>query len=133
MADQPSLTFKCRVKILIREYLFAIIASTVGLFIAVRKFQTWKYSKSIGAASRDLYQSLFTDLTAMGHGVNGISDREIFNKYLALPGNTGVKRDEATFSKSILPGLEQMRRDDRKITTIERMQLGRPTSVWQLK
>ena len=46
----------------------------------------------------------------------------MLDRYLALPKEKDrVQRDESTFMKKILPNLEKFRREDRRITTIERV------------
>jgi len=64
-----------------------------------------------------LYEILKRDLIAQGRGVAGLNEAEICQKYLALPSTCGLLRDEATFAKQILPNLEQIRQQDRVIST----------------
>ena len=47
-----------------------------------------------------------------------------------LEGCERVRRDEQIFTSRILPQLESLRCGDRAIKNVQRMQLGKPVSVW---
>ena len=65
-------------------------------------------------------------------GVSGVSEKDMLEKYFAMS-DRGVQRDEKTFKTMVMPNLEQLRKGDKSISAIERVQFGKPTQVWQQK
>ena len=102
----------CRAKLymldLLREYLLAIVGFTVLAGAAFAQFRRCMYGRRVSGLSNELYSALKSDLAGMGRSVQGVSERDMLNKYLALPQGRGdrVARDEGTFTREILPNLE---------------------------
>ena len=122
----------CEIREFLREYIFLIVLVVVAMCYAWWKLSQCFYERKVYGASRDLYLQVREDLKGMGRTISGVSEPEMMRKFMAWKGGN-IKRDESTFKSLVMPELERIRKSERQIITIERMQHGRPVQVWQLK
>ena len=122
----------CEIREFLREYIFLIVLVVVAMCYAWWKLSQCFYERKVYGASRDLYLQVREDLKGMGRTISGVSEPEMMRKFMAGSGGN-IKRDESTFRSLVMPELERIRKSERQIITIERMQHGRPVQVWQLK
>ena len=55
----------------------------------------------------------------------------IFRLYAAMPpNNDNLARDETTFEQKVMPRMDELKRNDRECTQLERVEYGRATVVW---
>ena len=131
-STQMEKSFMCEIREFLREYIFLIVLVVVAMCYAWWKLSQCFYERKVYGASRDLYLQVREDLKGMGRTISGVSEPEMMRKFMAWKGGN-IKRDESTFKSLVMPELERIRKSERQIITIERMQHGRPVQVWQLK
>lgn len=124
ISREASFTYKCQLQIAFKKYFALILVATAAMITLGLKIRTWLYNYRISALASNLYSDVKRDLEALGRGSsNEMTEKEIYQRYLQSGANyaTGVQRSNLTFVDYVLPKLEQLRRNDAKISTIERM------------
>ena len=122
-ATRPIYSYKCQVKILFRKYMAAMLLLTAALIFIVIKIRSFIYSYRVKSLASQLYKELKNDLDRMGSGASaGISEKEIYQKFMSTDAlKSAVRRDNLTFMDLVMPQLDKLRRNDSKISIVERV------------
>ena len=132
-AKEAKLSLSCRLKLWIKDYIFAIIVvSTLTIYLA-SVLKSCLHKRRVGKVSRDIYNEVKQNLST---NENGLTQTDILRMFLRAPktsaGDT-VPRDQQTFKQQVWPQLEALRQSDRqRVTESECLQFGRSERRWNM-
>ena len=102
-AKQAHLSITCRLKLWIKDYIFAIIvvSSLTGYLISV--LRSCLYRRRVGKVSRAIYNEVKENLSTND---KGLTQTDILRMFLRAPqtaASDSVPRDQSTFMQQVWP------------------------------
>ena len=118
----------------IKDWLLTIIFFLIVSVFIVYKIRSIMINRRTQKLAQDLYGDVKSDLENSGPNF-ALSKNDIMRKFLDMPkiSSDKLKRDEQTFSSTMWPLLEGIRKNDRSMKQVQRVQRGHPVNFWELK
>ena len=125
---------KCQLMLFIKDWIFTIILFFVISAFIASKIRSMMVNRRTQKLARDLYGEIKSDLERSGPSF-ALSKNDIMRKYCDMPkiSSDNLNRDERTFRNTMWPLLEGIRKGDRSMKQVQRVQRGHPVNFWELK